>query len=299
MRTSSFSKWMVQLRTHQWVKNFLLFVPALASFQFLELTIIKSLALAFASFCLASSAVYIFNDIFDRESDRAHEFKRNRPIASGQISLSRGLIVAIIFLASGLITGYFVGNNFFFSLLAYIGLTFAYSLWLKRLVLVDAIVLAALYTLRVIAGGVASGISISFWLLAFSAFFFTSLAWVKRYAELESSLKKGQDFAPGRGYKVSDLPVILAFGASSAFSSVLIFALYLDSATIRLTYSVPEVAWLAIPLVMYLIARMWLKAHRGEMNQDPIWFVLRDAPSLSTLFLLALALLEAHIGFGL
>jgi 4-hydroxybenzoate polyprenyltransferase len=175
---------------------------------------------------------------------------------------------------------------------------FVYSLWLKRLALVDVISLAGLYTLRVIAGGFASGIEVSYWLLAFSVFFFLSLAWVKRYAELEAIQKAGLKHAPGRGYQTPDMPLILAFGASSGVLAVLIFALYLDSSAIRASYALPQVGWLAIPFIMYLVGRMWFKAHRGEMNQDPLLYLFRDWPTIFTVILLAASLVIAHLGFG-
>jgi len=293
------NNWLKQLRVHQWVKNLLLFVPLLASFKFFEMSqAFLSLGLAFVSFCLVSSAVYIFNDALDLENDRAHALKRNRPMASGTISVPAGLLVGAVSLVIGLVIGFFVGQLFFASLLVYLGFTFVYSFWLKRWALVDVISLAGLYTLRVIAGGFASGIEVSYWLLAFSVFFFLSLAWVKRYAELEAIQKSGLTRAAGRGYLTTDMPLILAFGASSGVLAVLIFALYLDSGAIRADYALPQVGWLAIPFIMYLVGRMWFKAHRGEMNQDPLLYLFRDPPTLLTVALLAASLVIAHLGFA-
>jgi len=292
--------WLKQLRVHQWVKNLLVFVPLLASFQFLNsASAFGSLSLAFIAFSLVASSVYISNDLLDLENDRAHSIKRNRPLASGKISSTQAIAVALIFLALGLWLGYLVGIAFFVAIVSYLVLAFVYSVWLKRIALVDVISLAGLYTLRVVAGGWATGIELSFWLLAFSVFFFLSLAWVKRYAELESIQKNGETNAVGRGYSVTDMPLILVFGASSAFLAVLIFALYLDSAAIREQYALPEVGWLAIPFLMYLIGRMWFKAHRGEMNQDPLLFLFRDWPSIATVFLMGTSLVIAHLGVGL
>lgn len=292
--------WARQLRLHQWMKNLLVLVPMLASFQFLKSSeLFAELGLAFAAFCLVSSAVYVFNDLLDLANDRVHSVKRNRPLASGKIPVSQGLIVGIVLLLSGLTVGYTAGIQFFVALITYLVLTFIYSIWLKRVALVDVIILAGLYTLRVVAGGLATGIELSFWLLAFSVFFFLSLAWVKRYAELEAIQKVGDEKAVGRGYSVTDMPLILVFGASSAFLAVLIFALYLDSAAIKEQYSLPEVGWLAIPFLMYLIGRIWFKAHRGEMNQDPLLFLFRDWPSIVTVVLLGSSLVFAHLGVGL
>lgn len=272
----------------------------LASFKVLEASdSIATLFLAFASFSLVSSSVYISNDLLDLESDRAHSIKRNRPLASGKIPVAQGIAVGSVLLISGLLIGFIVGMGYFSVLMIYLALAFVYSIWLKAIALVDVISLAGLYTLRVVAGGLASSIEISYWLLAFSVFFFLSLAWLKRYAELESIRKIDGIKAVGRGYSVTDMPLILVFGAASAFITVVIFALYLDSNSIREQYAVPEIGWLAIPFLLYLIGRMWFKAHRGEMNQDPVIFLLRDWPSLVTVVLIAAALLLAHIGFTL
>lgn len=274
-------------------------MPLLASFKFFEPSpVFLLLSLAFASFSLVSSSVYIFNDVFDLENDQSHEIKRNRPMASGRITVSSGLMVGTLLLIGGLLIGLLVGVSFFYSLLFYLGFTFVYSIWLKRLALVDVIGLAGLYTLRVIAGGFAAGIEVSYWLLAFSVFFFLSLAWLKRYAELEAIERSGLKQAVGRGYLTTDMPLILTFGASSAVLAVLIFALYLDSAAIRLEYALPQVGWLAIPLIMYLVGRMWFKAHRGEMNQDPLIYLFRDWPTIVTMALMATSLVLAHLGFG-
>mgnify|MGYP000317111912 CR=1 FL=1 len=289
--------WVRELRVHQWVKNLLLFVPALTSFRFLESAIWGSLLIAFAAFSIIASAIYIINDLVDAPNDRAHLTKRNRPIASGSISSALGLWVALALVLAGLGLGFFAGLDFLLVLALYLAATFAYTFWLKKTVLVDCLTLAGLYTIRVIAGAVVTGIALSFWLLAFSIFFFASLAWVKRYAELEVLGASGKSKADGRGYSVTDQPLILAFGTMSAFIAVLIFALYLDSDAIKALYSVPEIGWLAIPLMMYLIGRIWLKAHRGQMLEDPILFVLRDFASLLTLALIAGSLALAHFGW--
>ena len=292
------NNWLKQLRVHQWAKNLLLFVPVFASFKIPNQGELIALLLAFAAFNLVASSIYVLNDFLDLANDRVHATKKNRPMAAGLIAPKVGLLVAALLLISGLAIGYSVGLPFFFALLVYLVLTTAYSFGLKRVTLVDCITLAGLYTLRVVAGGLASGIELSFWLLAFSVFFFLSLAWVKRYAELDGVQRSGGVLAGGRGYAVSDLPLILAFGASSGLIAVLIFALYLDSSAIRSTYAVPEIGWLSIPFVMYLIGRMWFKAFRGQMNEDPVLFLFRDWASIVTVLLMAVCLVAAHVGFG-
>lgn len=291
--------WLKQLRWHQWAKNLLLVVPTFASFKLFSMqnSIGLSLILAFVSFCLTASSIYIFNDFLDLANDRSHSIKKNRPMASGAIKPFEGLTVAIVFMIGGLIQAYVVGFTFLVSVVVYIAFTVVYSLWLKRVTLVDTIILAGLYTLRVVAGGLATGIELSFWLLAFSIFFFLSLAWVKRYAELDALKRTGASLVPGRGYLTSDLPLVLNFGSASGVIAVLIFALYLDSSAIRTQYSIPEIGWLAIPFLIYLIGRMWFKAFRGEMNQDPMLFLFRDWASIVTVILMGSSLVVAHLGF--
>lgn len=291
--------WARQLRVHQWLKNLLLALPALASFSIFEGPTLVKLVVAFFAFSFVASAVYIANDFLDLANDRAHAIKRSRPMAAGLINPGLGLFVGAIFLGVGLSLAFLVGFTFFASVLVYLVGNFLYSLWLKKEVLIDAILLAGLYTLRVIAGGFATGIEVSFWLLAFSVFFFFSIAWAKRYAELEASRATGSELAPGRGYSHRDMPIILSFGSAAAFTAVLIFALYLDSEAIREQYALPEIGWLAIPFLMLLIGRMWFKAHRGRLNEDPILFLIKDIPTLVILVIVALALSIAHMGLPL
>ncbi|CAB4604161.1 MAG: UbiA family prenyltransferase [Actinobacteria bacterium] len=289
--------WMRELRPHQWTKNLLLAVPAIASFTIFQPGVLSQLVLSFISFSLIASSSYIFNDYIDLKNDRIHEIKKNRPLASGQVSVSAALLISALLLLAGLLVGFLAGSEFFLILLTYLVMTVLYSLWLKRITLIDCLMLASLYTLRIIAGGVATNIEPSFWLLTFSIFFFLSVAWVKRYAELESARSQGLEVAPGRGYAVSDMPVILTFGSAAAGMSVLVSALYLDSSAIRNFYEAPEVAWLAIPFLMYLIGRLWFKAHRGQMNQDPILFLFKDFPSLLAVAASAVILVLAHMGW--
>ena len=288
--------WAKQLRLHQWVKNLLLVVPAFAAFEPLQPVELRNLILAFVAFGLVASAVYVLNDLSDRVSDREHPLKRNRPIAAGLVSPGVARVVAVLLLCSGIAAAHLVTMQFAVTLLCYVALTFAYSFWLKRVVIIDALVLAGLYTLRIVAGGFAVGVEVSFWLAAFSSFLFFSLAWVKRHAELTMWKEAGQS-PVGRGYKLEDQPLVMAFGISSSLVAIAVFALYLDSKEVVDVYKAPQLAWLGIPLLTYLVARIWFKTIRGEMNQDPVLFVLKDAASLVTLILIGLAVAFAHTGF--
>lgn len=288
--------WIKQLRIHQWSKNLLLAIPLFASFSVVTPSITLNLGLAFLAFGLVASSVYLLNDLSDLENDRAHHIKRARPFAAGQIPVFIGLAASFGFTLLGLLLALVVGLSFLLVLLIYLAATLLYTFVLKRVTLVDSLMLAFLYTLRVIAGGVATEIPVSFWLLSLSAFLFMSLAWVKRYAELDAGLKLGKQGAKGRGYTAQDMPIIMALGVASGFISILVFALYLDSDIVSINYKTPELAWLAVPMFTYLVGRVWMKTHRGEMNQDPLIYIFKDKASMLTAGLILVALISAHIG---
>lgn len=290
--------WARQLRLHQWVKNLLLVVPVFTAFEPLSAERILHLVLAFLAFGFAASAVYIFNDLVDLEADRQHPTKKNRPIAAELISPGNAKLAAVLLLIFSAAVAWGVGLGFVGVLLAYLVTTVAYNFWLKKIAIIDAITLAGLYTVRVIAGGIATGIVVSFWLATFAVCLFLSLAWVKRYTELKM-WESNQLDPVGRGYRAGDKPLVLTFGVSTAIVAVMVFALYLDSPEIRSTYAQPAWAWMAIPLFTYLVGRIWLKTNRGEMNHDPVIFILRDFPSLVTITLIATVVAIAHVGLPL
>ena len=294
-----FSIWLRQLRIHQWSKNLLLVVPLLTSFQSPTSSQIFSLVGGFIALSFVASAGYVFNDILDVAGDRNHVTKRNRPLAAGQINLFTAKTVAVGLVVAGFAIAWAISVAAVLQLAVYALISAAYSFWLKKIAILDVLILAGLYTLRVVVGGFLVGVQVSFWLLSFSVFFFLSIAWLKRSAEIKSMSPTGESEVARRGYSVSDLSLINGFGTAAGFMSVLVFSLYLDSAAIRTQYAVPEIAWLDIPFLIYLIGRMWLKAHRGQMNQDPVVFLFRDWPSLLTVLLMGVALYTAHVGFAL
>lgn len=274
--------WMKQLRLHQWLKNLLIFVPLLASHKFLDPGLIATGMLAFILFGLCASSVYLLNDLLDLEDDRQHSTKRNRPLASGAVSIKATLLLcpALLVIAFGGAV-LLLPWKFSLALGSYYALTLAYSVYLKRVMTVDVIVLAMLYTVRIIAGAFAFGIQLTFWMLAFSMFLFLSLALVKRYAELFESRKKGRaEQAKGRGYYPDDLAMISSLGAASGYLAVMVLALYIQDQSTQALYSRPQVIWLACPILLYWITRTWMIAHRGWMHDDPVVFAIRDRKSL-------------------
>jgi len=289
-------QWFQTLRLHQWLKNLLVFVPLLAAHQVHDAQLLGILVLAFFAFSLCASSVYIGNDLLDLDSDRQHPRKRFRSFASGALPLSAGVLLAPVLLAMSLLISALIGRQFLILLIVYFLLTCAYSLWLKRLVLIDCLLLAGLYTLRIIAGAAAVAVVLSFWLLAFSVFIFFSLAFVKRYAELRAHVDKGNGQTQGRGYEVSDGPLIQTMGIASGYAAVLVLALYLHGETVTALYSHPEVIWIAVPLLLLWISWVWLKAHRGQMHDDPIVFAVRDPISLFVVGLLGVSFVLASMG---
>jgi len=266
------------LRPHQWVKNLLILVPLLAAHRYWDFESVVAVFMGLVVFGLTASSVYVLNDLVDVMDDRQHVRKRTRPFAAGDLGLHVGwmlwpaLLVAAFAVAVLTLPTKFVGV-----LSAYFVLTFAYSLRLKRVPIIDVLTLASLYTIRIIAGAAAIGVPLSFWLLSFSMFFFLSLAFVKRFSELYDMRASGKSGRiRGRGYVKEDLEVVSAQGTASGYISVLVLALYIQDSHTAELYSRPQLIWLACPILLYWISRAWLIAHRGDMHDDPVVFALRD-----------------------
>ncbi|MBC3807010.1 UbiA family prenyltransferase [Undibacterium seohonense] len=268
------------IRVYQWVKNLLIFVPLFVAHQWYQTTAIYFSAMAFVAFSLCASAIYLINDLLDLDSDRAHKSKRNRPIASGNLSILTAVFLVFVLLLVGLLVAQLVSNEFCLILGTYLILTSAYSFYLKRIVLMDVLLLAFLYTIRVIAGAIAIQVEPSFWLLAFSMLIFTSLALIKRCAELKSLKSQEKHAAHGRDYVVSDIPQLTSLGTAAGYGAVVILALYINSPDVARHYQHPKFLWLLCPLCLYWIGRMWITTGRGLMHDDPIVYAAKDKVSL-------------------
>lgn len=280
----SLRSYLAAMRPHQWLKNCLVFVPILAAHQITAEAIWSSL-LAFVAFSLTASGVYILNDLLDLAADRAHPRKCRRPLASGRLRVAHGTWLAPLLLLGGLAFELPLGGNFIIVLVAYFAATTLYSLYLKRRMLIDICTLAGLYTLRIVAGGVATGIPLSVWLLAFSMFIFFSLAAVKRQAELVDSVAAGKEQTSGRGYLAGDLPLIAGMATASGYVSVLVLALYVNSPDVLELYSSPSALWGICAVLLYWISRMVMVTHRGNMHDDPLVYAVRDPVSRFCLLL--------------
>jgi 4-hydroxybenzoate polyprenyltransferase len=285
--------WVKALRLHQWLKNVLVFVPLLAAHKLLQPTALMHTIAAFAIFGVCASGVYVLNDLLDLGVDRMHPRKRERPFASGRLPLIVGIVAAPLLTVIAFAAAYALDPHFALVLLGYYVLTLAYSLRLKQIVMLDVLVLAGLYTVRIIAGTVAIASGLSFWLLAFSMFLFLSLALLKRYTELVVQRDAGNAQAHGRGYAVTDASLLAMLGGASGYLSVLVLALYIDSTASAALYHHPQWLWLMCPLLLYWISRVWIIAHRGAMNDDPVVFAVTDNVSRIVLILGGLAVLLA------
>lgn len=267
------------LRPHQWVKNLIIFVPVITSHSLHNPAIRHAILLAFALFCLFASGVYLLNDLFDLSADRHHATKRLRPLASGRLYLPWAFIGGPALMVLPLILSLVMMPKFALVLAGYGVLTLAYTLALKEVALLDVFVLAALYTLRLVAGHVATHIVFSSWLLGFSMFIFLSLAMMKRRQELQTLRERELTNIKGRGYVVGDLEIVTSFGVASGFISVLILALYVNSTQVATLYHHPDMLLLICPLMIYWLCRLWLITQRGQLHDDPVLFAIKDIPS--------------------
>lgn len=283
------------LRLHQWSKNVLLAVPLFAAHLGSSIQAWANVLTAFLVFGLVASATYLVNDLADLQADRRHARKRFRPLASGQLAIPSGILLACALAALGFaLSVALLPSGFRIYLVAYVLLTLAYSFYLKRRLLVDVLALAVLYTLRILAGGVAVGVVVSEWLLMLSLFIFLSLAFLKRFIELVGS-RDGAKVA-GRSYSSVDLETVRVVGVTSGLVSVLVLSLYISNPAVSKLYNAPQILWFMCPLLIYWIVRIWFLAARGEVHHDPVVFALLDFRSYVVGALSAAILFLAAVG---
>jgi 4-hydroxybenzoate polyprenyltransferase len=248
------------------------------------LATISRTAAGFILYGCCASGLYILNDLLDLHSDREHPWKKDRPFAAGEISIPEGLLASLTLLGTSLVVGSLLDLRFGMALLGYATLTLVYSIYLKKIALLDVFVLSSFYSFRILAGALISSTPLSQWFLAFSLFFFLSLAMAKRYSELLHATDLVASGNSGRGYHVNDRELLLSLGVGSAFSAVVIFSLYVHSPEVRVLYLSPEYLFLLCPIVLYWLSRTWLLAHRGELREDPVTLAIRDRVSYTVAF---------------
>lgn len=275
--TSRLRAFIKAIRPQQWAKNVLVFVPMLIGQGWSDADAWRNALIAFWALSFAASSVYLVNDAADIDADRRHERKRRRPFASGALNPLVGVAASLGLLALGVSLAHLA--NAIEYIFVYLATTTLYTFWLKRVVLVDVFVLAGLYTLRVVLGGVATGYMASGWLLAFSCFFFLSLALVKRVAEVDALAVKGGGKLNRRGYLHTDGPILKAMGLAAGFVSALVLALYLQEPANARHYGEPFVLWVVPAAVVFWLCSVWLKTDRGQMHDDPLVYAFRDRAS--------------------
>jgi 4-hydroxybenzoate polyprenyltransferase len=288
------------LRSYQWVKNLLVFVPAITSHTIFHWAVAIHAMLAFLAFGFFASGVYVMNDLLDLEEDRNHSNKKERPFASGRLPIAHGIALLVVLLSLGVGTGVLAGGQFLGILIAYLALTSWYSFHLKQIPLIDVFTLTALYILRIIAGHVITGIAFSNWLLLFAFFLFLSLAFSKRAAELISLGSTHHEVLLGRGYVPRDYGVVVAAGICSAFLSTLVLALYINSHEVQKLYRSPLLLWGLIPVLLYYLTRLWLICGRGQLTDDPILYTAKTKSTYgAALVTVAILLAATYVsGFG-
>ena len=282
-----------QLRVHQWVKNFLMFVPIFTSHRFGETNSWIALSIGVISFSFAASCVYLINDLFDLDHDRKHESKRRRPIAQGQLSISTSLLLIVLSACIAALTSIMLPSSFQVVLIVYLISNLIYSIYLKKVIVLDIVMLAGLYTMRIVAGALLISEELSFWIVAFSIFVFLALALVKRYSEIIRTSFTGKSTIQGRSYLPEDKNVVLAFGSASSFTAMAFLALYINSAEIVELYAAPSIIWAIIPILLSWLLRIWILANRGQVDQDPVMFAIRDRFSAWSAIAVALVYLAA------
>jgi 4-hydroxybenzoate polyprenyltransferase/phosphoserine phosphatase len=290
--------WINALRGHHWAKNLLLFLPLALAHNLVPELIVRTFV-GFLLYGACASGLYILNDLLDLHSDREHPWKKQRPFAAGEISIPQGLLASLILLSGAFGAGFVLDLKFGLALLGYATLTMWYSLQLKKLALLDVFVLSSFYSFRILAGALLSGTPLSQWFLAFSLFFFLSLAMAKRYSELVHAGNLVKSGNSGRGYRGDDRELLLSLGVGSSFAAVVILSLYVHSQEVRVLYVAPEFLFLLCPIVLYWLSRIWLLAHRGELKEDPVTLAIRDRVSygvaLATALVITVSML--HMSF--
>jgi 4-hydroxybenzoate polyprenyltransferase len=291
---ASVRTWVNALRGHHWAKNLLLFLPLALSHN-LALAPFLRTAAGFALYGFCASGLYILNDLLDLHSDREHPWKKERPFAAGEISIPEGLFASFTLLCVAFGLGFSLDLQFGAVLVAYAALTMLYSLYLKKVALLDVFVLSSFYSFRILAGALISSTPLSQWFLAFSMFFFLSLAMAKRYSELVHANDLVVSGNSGRGYRVADRELLLSLGVGSTFAAVVILSLYVQSQDVRILYLSPEYLFLQCPIVLYWLSRTWLQAHRGELKEDPVTLAIRDRVSYAVALASAIVIAASMI----
>jgi len=287
MLSLQLKKSIAALRLPHLVKNLLLFLPLLLAHRYNDIALWENGLIGFMVFSIGSSGIYLFNDVCDLEFDREHPGKQHRILVRGELSKQNALLIGLSLMCLAILLSVtLLPQQFTASIITYIVLACCYSLYLKRLLIIDVLLLSSLYTLRLFAGAALADVTLSYWLLAFSLFFFSSLALAKRLAELLQIKNALQSQIPGRAYKISDEGILQTMGFGAAIASLVLYALYILNPAISSLYQKPALLWISCYALFYWITRLWILVRRGELTQDPITWALRDKNSYFTLIII-------------
>ena len=293
---SRLKRWRKALRLHQWSKNALVFVPLLLSGDPTNVKGLIRCVIGFVLIGVSASATYLINDLGDLENDRRHRTKRGRPLASGDLPLAQALVAAPVMIACAVLGAILLSPSFALALLAYLTITLGYSFRLKRVPLMDVMVLGGLYTIRLVCGTLLAGVVFSPWLLTFSMFFFFSMSLAKRHVEVSHATSPPNERLPGRGYRPTDAPLTLNMGVATSAAAMLVIVQYMMAEAFPSdVYRLPGMLWAAPILLGIWISRIWLLAHRGELDDDPVAFAVKDPISLGLGVLLGVFFLLARL----
>jgi 4-hydroxybenzoate polyprenyltransferase len=281
-------------RPRQWTKNLLLFAALVFARKAHEPQALALAALAFASFCLASSSVYVINDLIDAERDRRHPVKRLRPIASGSVSRGAAGVVAALLTLAALLLALWIGPPFAATVAIYMGTTHFYSLVGKNVVILDTMLIAAGFVIRAVAGAVAIDVPYSSWFVLCTFFLATFLALCKRKAEIATHDERAPGARPVlQGYSPSSLDGLIGMSAASLLLS---YALYVIDITEHAGARFHPLV-LTFPFVMYGVFRYYLLVETHGAGETPEEVLLRDRPiQLCGLGFLAVALVALYAG---
>ena len=296
--------WRKALRLHQWSKNAMLFIAPILGLRLFELSTFATCLAGFLCMGVMASGTYLLNDLLDLSADRTHHSKRRRPFAAGRLPLVQGLLAAPLLIFGGLVGGVLISPWFGIAMAIYLATTLAYSFGLKRVPLFDTMILAFLFTIRLIMGGVLAGVAVTQWLLVFSMFLFFSLSLAKRHVEVLRKAEAGVTKSAGRGYEARDASLTLGLGLASATATPVILALYIiGEAGPSGLYHQPQFLWGAPVMLTMWLCRVWLLANRSELDDDPVSFAVKDPLSLAigvslAAFFAAAAFLPAGLLFS-
>lgn len=279
------------LRPHHWIKNFLVFAPLFFSFSFNKGSIILA-SLAFVAYCLVASSIYVINDIFDADKDRHHREKKNRPIASGKVSIVQASILSVILFTLSLLVGFEINSHFVIIIIIYLIINILYSFRLKSYAIIDVMLIAFGFVLRVMAGSIAIGVITSHWLLLCTFFIALLFAFGKRKIEMHEL---------GQGDRNNHRKSILEYTdgfidqmlALSAGISVVFYSLYtIDLETVQ-RFGSDNLIY-TTPVAVFGAFRYFHLLYNKKTGGDPVKIFMKDRQIVGAIIIWILMVISIY-----